>query len=79
MGWSEIRNGELLRLAAAQFDVFVTVDRKLSFQNRIAEIPMAVVVLCAQTNRLADLRALVPDLQGAIASAIAATVTNVGQ
>lgn len=79
MGWSEIRNGELLRLAAAQFDVFVTVDRNLSFQNRIAKIPMAVVVLCAQTNRLADLRALVPDLLDAIASAVGGTVTNVGR
>ena len=32
MGWSSIRNGELLGLAAAEFDVFVTVDRNLSFQ-----------------------------------------------
>lgn len=50
-----------------------------TIQNRIAEIPMAVVVLCAQTKRLADLRALVPELQGAIASAIGGTVTNVGR
>lgn len=32
MGWSSIKNGELLVLAAAQFDVFVTVDRNHSFQ-----------------------------------------------
>jgi hypothetical protein len=32
MGWVALKNGELLKLAAEQFDVFVTVDRNLSFQ-----------------------------------------------
>lgn len=32
LGWSTIKNGELLALAAKEFDVFVTVDRNLSFQ-----------------------------------------------
>jgi hypothetical protein len=31
-GWAGIQNGELLRLAQTQFDVFVTVDRNLAFQ-----------------------------------------------
>jgi predicted nuclease of predicted toxin-antitoxin system len=34
-GWAGIQNGELLRLAQAQFDVFVTVDRNLSFQQHL--------------------------------------------
>lgn len=66
MGWSTVRNGELLRLCAAHFDAFVTVDRNLSFQNRVLELPLAVVVLHARTNRLADLRPLVPDLLAAL-------------
>jgi hypothetical protein len=33
MGWTTIKNGELLALAAEQFDVFVTVDRNLAFQQ----------------------------------------------
>ena len=37
MGWSTVRNGELLRLCVAHFDAFVTVDRNLSFQNRVVE------------------------------------------
>ena len=49
MGWSEIKNGELLRLAGAHFDAFVTVDRNNSFQNRVAAIPLAVNVLHAKT------------------------------
>ena len=35
LGWTAIRNGELLALAATQFDVFVTVDRNLSFQQNL--------------------------------------------
>ena len=62
MGWATIKNGELLAQAAQQFDVFVTVDRNLSFQQNLADYPIAVIVLRARTNRLADLRPLVPAL-----------------
>jgi uncharacterized protein (DUF433 family) len=34
-GWAGIKNGELLRLAQAQFDVFITVDQNLSFQQHM--------------------------------------------
>ena len=61
-GWTGIQNGELLRLAQAQFDVFVTVDRNLSFQQHLPEFTIAVIVLRARTNRLQDLRPLIPDL-----------------
>ena len=66
MGWAAIKNGELLTLAADHFDVFVTVDRNLSFQQNFVSLPIAVVVLRAKTNRLADLRPLVPTLLTAI-------------
>jgi hypothetical protein len=61
-GWAGIQNGELLRLAQAQFDVFVTVDRNLSFQQHLPQFTIAVIVLQAPTNRLKDLRPLVPQL-----------------
>ena len=70
MGWSEVRNGKLLILAAEHFDVFVTVDRNLSFQNKIIDLPLAVIVLCAPTNRLVALRALLPQLLPAIESSV---------
>src|SRR6266446_2527175 len=69
MGWTSIGNGELLTLAAQEFDVFVTVDRNLSFQQNLAPLTIAVIVLRAPTNRLPDLRSLVPGLVAAIASA----------
>jgi hypothetical protein len=69
MGWATIKNGELLALASQAFDVFVTVDRNLSFQQNLGGMPIAVIVLAARTNRLADLIPRVPDLLAAIASA----------
>ncbi|MEA2994024.1 MAG: hypothetical protein QOD40_2944 [Alphaproteobacteria bacterium] len=69
MGWATIKNGELLTLASDHFDVFVTVDRNLSFQQNLGPLSIAVVVLQAKTNRLADLKALVPNLLAAIKSA----------
>jgi hypothetical protein len=68
MGWTTIKNGELLALAAEHFDVFITVDRNLTFQQNVAALPIAVIVLSAKSNRLADLKFLVPNLLAAIAT-----------
>jgi hypothetical protein len=69
MNWTSIKNGELLALASENFDVFVTADRNLSFQQNLRGVQIAVIVLHTRTNRLADLLPLVPALLGAIASA----------
>jgi hypothetical protein len=61
-----------------EFDVFVTVDRNLSFQQNLTALPIAVIVLHAPTNRLADLRPLGPRLLAAIRSASPGVVTIVG-
>ena len=78
MGWSTIKNGELLALAAKDFDVFITVDRNLSFQQNLPAFTIAVIVLCAPSNRLADLQPLVPELLALIPSAKRGAVTYVG-
>jgi hypothetical protein len=78
MGWSTIRNGELLGLATKEFDVFVTVDRNLSFQQNLPAFAIAVIVLRARSNRLSDLRPLVPELLASIPTAKPGTVTYVG-
>jgi len=77
MGWSTIRNGELLALAAREFDVFVTVDRNLSFQQNLPAFAIAVIVLRARTNRLSDLQALVPNLLACISTAKSGAATYV--
>jgi len=62
MGWAGIKNGELLRLAEREFDIFLTTDRSLPFQQNLSGMKMAVVVLAAKTSRLNHLIAVVPEL-----------------
>jgi hypothetical protein len=62
MGWATIKNGELLTLAETEFDVFITVDRNLSFQQHLPKFNIAVLVLHAPSNRLADIKPLVPQI-----------------
>lgn len=78
MGWSTTRNGDLLALAAKEFDVFVTVDRNLSFQQNVPAFAIAVIVLRASSNRLADLRTLVPQLLECIPGAKKGAVSYIG-
>ncbi len=76
MGWVAITNGELLALASEHFDVFVTVDQNLTFQQNLADLPIAVIILEART---ADLIPLVPLLLAAINSAKPGSVVVVGK
>lgn len=78
MGWSTIKNGELLALAAKEFDVFVTVDRNLSFQQNLPAFEIAVIVIRARSNRLADLKPFVPELLARIPDAKRGAVDYVG-
>ena len=65
-GWSSVKNGKLLALAALKFDVFITADRNLEFQQNLAKLPLAVVVLVARKNRIQDLEPLLPALGKAL-------------
>ena len=77
-GWAHRRNGALLRLMVdAGFPTFVTMDRNLAYQQHVASIGAAVVVLRARTNRLHDLLPLAPRLRDVIALAATGTVTEV--
>lgn len=68
MGWSGKRNGELLKLmAAASFAVLLTTDQNIQYQQNLHTANVAVLVLVAPTNRLADLLPLVPSTLGALA------------
>ena len=56
-----LKNGAFLAAAeAADFQVIVTTDQEIPYQQNLAARKIAIVVLCAPTNRLADLRPLVP-------------------
>ncbi len=67
-GWGEFRNGELIAAAeAAGFDVFITADKNLRYQQNIALRRLAIIEL--PTNRLSLLPFLVPALQQALTGA----------
>jgi len=77
MGWAAKTNGELLRLAAAEFDVFLTSDRNLSYQQNIRTFGIAIIVLIAPSNRVEDLRPLMPHVLEALATVQPGTVTPI--
>ena len=78
-GWSAITNGKLLTLAQAEFDVFVTVDRNLAFQQHIPKFTLAVILVHCMSNRLSDPAKLVPEIERAIPGAIRGKLTEVGR
>jgi predicted nuclease of predicted toxin-antitoxin system len=57
LGWAGIQNGALLRKAMESgFDVLITMDSNMVYQQDLASHAIAVVVLRARSNRLADTR-----------------------
>ena len=69
MGWASIENGQLLAPAEKSFDAFVTVDKKLPQQQNLSRFNLAVIVLRGPSNRLEDLKPLVPKLLASLPSA----------
>lgn len=67
-GWAGKKNGELLGLAQGEFDVFITVDQNLRFQQNLLKYSIAVVVLLVQENKLANYLPLIPSLQNALST-----------
>ena len=78
MGWASKKNGKLLRLAEDHFDVFLTVDRNLSFQQNVDQFKIAVVVMVGKGNRLADLRPLIPEVLAVLGAVTPGQVIKVG-
>ena len=69
MGWSGTKNGELLALMTTQgFEVLLTVDQGLRYQQNLQAAGVALIVLVAASNRLADLAPLMPSVQAALGS-----------
>jgi predicted nuclease of predicted toxin-antitoxin system len=66
MAWRGKKNGELLQLAAGKFDVFVTMDAGLSYQQQIASGKLGVVALVASSTEIEVLRPLIPKLRHAV-------------
>jgi predicted nuclease of predicted toxin-antitoxin system len=77
-GWSSTKNGKLLALAAEQFDVFLTADRNIEFQQNLKLLPVAIVVLRARNNRIQALEPLIPELLQLLSHIQPRTLRKVG-
>ena len=78
MGWASKQNGDLLTLAEQQFDVFLTVDRNLSFQQHVNKFNLAVIVMVAKGNRHADLQPLVAEVLAVVDAVLPGQLVKIG-
>ena len=65
-GWSGIKNSELLRLAAGEFDVFLTMDRGVQFQQNLQSLAISILIIRAPSNRFEDLQPLISEVPNAL-------------
>ena len=60
-GWAGLKNGELLRKISGSFEVFLTIDKRIESEQQVPE-DVALITIRAQSNRIQDLRPLVPEM-----------------
>jgi hypothetical protein len=77
MGWTGTKNGELLRLAATEFDVLLTTDQGIEFQQNLQNAPIAVVVVSVGSNDVSVLRPFVPKMLEALGAVRAGELRRV--
>ena len=78
LGWSGIKNGELLRRVAGRFEALITMDTNLEFQHPLAAQSFGVVVIRARSNQMRHLLPLVPEVLVALGGLRAGAVESVG-
>jgi predicted nuclease of predicted toxin-antitoxin system len=77
-GWAGLKNGALMRVAAQRFDVLLTVDRNIAFQQNLTGLSIGVIAIVARSNRLIDLRPLMTEVRKALPKVQAGQVLRVG-
>jgi predicted nuclease of predicted toxin-antitoxin system len=76
-GWAGFENGNLLRRASATFDVLLTADQRLRYQQNVAQFEIGVVVIETVDTTLGNLRRFLPKIHAAIESVSPGTVVIV--
>ncbi len=67
-GWSGVADGEMLRMAAQEFDAIVTMDRGIPHQQNLGALDLGIVIVRAYSNRRADVAPLIPQVVTALRS-----------
>ena len=78
MGWSGIKNGDLLALADKQFDVLLTVDRGIPFQQNLSNRNIAILLLIAKDTKIETLQPFMPEALAALKDIQLGEVVHVG-
>jgi hypothetical protein len=78
MGWSGIKNGRLLRLAEQDFDVLITIDSNMVYQQHVPAFALGLMVLHAPSNRLVDLTGMTAEILAQVEKAGPGQVVHVG-
>jgi predicted nuclease of predicted toxin-antitoxin system len=65
-GWAGIANGELLARIQGTYDAFITIDKDLAAQQMTTNLSFGVLVLRAPSNKLDDVKPLVPQILAAL-------------
>lgn len=76
-GWAGLKNGALLQRAATRFEVLLTVDRNLEYQQNFSGLSIAVIVVDVPSNDIEVIRPLMPKVRDALPQAKAGVVTHV--
>jgi predicted nuclease of predicted toxin-antitoxin system len=66
-GLKGLKNGVLLQIASSRFDVLITVDQNIPFQQHLPDLQIAIVILVARSNRYSELRSMILKVQEALA------------
>jgi predicted nuclease of predicted toxin-antitoxin system len=77
-GWSGIKNGKLLALAEAEFEVLLTVDQNIKYQQNLKTFSIGVILLVARNTRLKMLLPLMPEARKALETIKAGDFIRVG-
>jgi predicted nuclease of predicted toxin-antitoxin system len=77
-GWAGKKNGELLSLAEPQFDVLLTLDKNIPYQQDLKLGRIAILIVRAPSNRIQDLLPVIPDCLIALQSIEPGHVVRVG-
>jgi predicted nuclease of predicted toxin-antitoxin system len=68
MGWAGMKNGALLQRAASEFDVLLTMDQGVLYQQNLAGLPLALIIVKAPSNDIKDLRPKMPKVLQVLAT-----------
>jgi hypothetical protein len=76
-GWGSLQNGELLRRAERHFDVFLTADRRMQYQQKLTSFGIGVVVIVTPRLQLHVLELAIEPLAAAISRVAPGQVVHV--